>query len=102
MRAKREGLRDYGSLASSYVEGFQAKWIQGGARKDEELIGSGDIQSLADLGNSFAVVQEMRLVPFGLKDAARLAVATAAPLLPLGLTIFSFEELVTHLIKILL
>jgi hypothetical protein len=100
-RAKRRGLADYGSLASRYVEGFDEKWIKGGAPPGEELIGSGDIQSLADLGNSFAVVQQMRVVPFGLKDAGRLAGAAAAPLLPLGLTIFSLEELVTRLIKIL-
>lgn len=55
----------------------------------------------AGLGNSYAVVQEMRGVPFGLKNAARLAAATAAPLLPLTLTIFSLEELVTRLINIL-
>ena len=100
-RAKREGLREYGRLASRYVQGLEEKWILAGTPKDEELIGSGDIQSLADLGNSFAVVQEMRLVPFGLKDVARLVAATAAPLLPLTLTIFSLEELVTRLIKIL-
>lgn len=100
-RAKREGLRDYGGLASRYVQGFEGKWIRGGASSEEELLGSGDIQSLADLGNSFAVVQEMHLVPFGWKDATRLAIATAAPLVPLGLTIFSLEELVIRLIKIL-
>jgi hypothetical protein len=100
-RAKREGLRDYGRLASRYVEGFEEKWIQGGAPREEELLGSGDIQSLADLGNSFAVVQEMRLVPFGLKDVVRLGAAAAAPLLPLGLTIFSLDELVIRLVKIL-
>jgi hypothetical protein len=98
--AKRKGLRDYGGLGSRYVQGFEEKWIQGGASKDEELLGSGDIQSLADLGNSFAVVQEMRLVPFGLKDVSRLTAAAAAPLLPLVLTILSLEELVTSLIKI--
>jgi hypothetical protein len=27
-------------------------------------VGSGDIQSLADLGNSFEVIRTMRLVPF--------------------------------------
>lgn len=59
------------------------------------------VRTLADLGNSYEVVQEMRVVPFGLKDVARLAAATAAPLLPLALTIFSLEELVTRLIKIL-
>jgi hypothetical protein len=100
--ARRRGLDEYGSLASRYVQEFDEKWLQGGASSEEELMGSCDIQSLADLGNSFAVVQEMRPVPFALKDVARLAVATAAPLLPLGLTVLSFEELMTSLIKILL
>ena len=100
-RAKRQGLRDYGRLASRYVQEFEGKWIDGDAPQGEELIGSADIQSLADLGNSFEVVQEMRVVPFGLKDITRLAAATAAPLLPFALTIISLEELVTRLIKIL-
>ena len=100
-RAKRQGLRDYGRLASRYVQEFEGKWVDGDAPQGEEFIGSADIQSLADLGNSYKVIQEMRVVPFGLKDATRLAAATAAPLLPLALTIFSLEELVTRLIKIL-
>jgi hypothetical protein len=100
-RAKRQGLRDYGRLASRYVREFEEKWIQGRAPKEEDLLGSGDIQSLADLGNSYAVVSEMRLVPFGLKDVVRLAAAAAAPLLPLVLTILSLGELLTYLIKIL-
>jgi hypothetical protein len=101
-RAKRKGSRDYGRLASRYVEGFEHKWIEGGTHSEEELLGSGDIQSLADLGNSFAVVQEMRVVPFGLKDVIQLAAATAAPLLPLALTVVSLEDLLNWLIKILL
>lgn len=100
-RVKRHGLRAYGRLGSRYVEAFEEKWIRGAAPNDEELLGSGDIQSLADLGNSFAVVQEMRVVPFSVKDLVRLAAITSAPLLPLTLTIFSLEELVTRVIKIL-
>jgi hypothetical protein len=100
-RAKRRGLGDYGRLASRYVEGFEEKWVRPRASSEEELLGSGDIQSLADLGNSYTVVKEMRLTPFGLKDVTRLALVTAAPLLPLTLMIFSLEELVTRLIKIL-
>ena len=100
-RAKREGLGDYGRLASRYVRGFEEKWIHGGAPADEELLGSGDIQSLADLGNSYLVVQDMRPVPFGLKDVTRLAAVTLAPLMPLTLTIISLEELVSYLIKVL-
>ncbi len=100
-RAKRQGLGDYGKLASRYTREFEEKWLPGSPSAADELLGSGDIQSLADLGNSFTVVQEMRPVPFGWKDVTRLAAAAAAPLLPLTLTIFSVEDLVSHLIKTL-
>jgi hypothetical protein len=100
-RAKRKGLRDYGLLASRYVEGFEHKWVRKDGAKADELLGTGDIQSLADLSNSYAIVREMRIVPFGLDDMIRLAVAATAPLLPLALTVFSPEELMTRLIKLL-
>jgi len=100
-RAKGRGLDAYGLLANRYVQGFEDKWVRGDAAQGDELLGTGDIQSLADLGNSYSIVEEMRLVPFGLKDIARLAAVTAAPLLPLTLTVFSLEELVTRVIKIL-
>ena len=83
-RAKRKGLADYGLLASRYVEDFEQKWVGRNSTESDELLGSGDIQSLADLGNSYAAVREMRAVPFDLQDMGRLAAATAAPLLPLG------------------
>ena len=43
----------------------------------------------------------MRFVPFGLKDVSRLAAASAVPLLPLTLTMFSLEDLVGYVIKVL-
>jgi hypothetical protein len=99
-RAKRKGLADYGLLAQRYVESFEQKWVTRNPIPSEELLGSADIQSLADLGNSYALVREMRSVPFGLEDISRLAAATAAPLLPLLLTIFSPEELITRIIRV--
>ena len=98
-RARRKGLADYGLLAQRYVESFEQKWILGNPAPSEELLGAADIQSLADLGDSYALVREMRSVPFGLEDITRLAAATAAPLLPLLLTIFSLEELIMRIIK---
>lgn len=98
-RTKRQGSAQYGLLASRYVFGFEKKWIRGGAPDMSELLGAADIQSLADLGNSYSVVGEMRIVPFGMPDVVRLAVATAAPLVPLTLTIFSLEEVLTRLFK---
>jgi hypothetical protein len=98
-RVRRKGLADYGLLAQRYVERFDQKWVQH-ASASEELLGTGDIQSLADLGNSYQVVREMRVVPFALQDVSRLAIATVAPLAPLLLTVFSFEELITRVIKV--
>jgi len=97
-RAKRKGLADYGLLAERYVESFEQKWIL--EKPAEELLGSADIQSLGDLANSYAVVREMRSIPFGFEDITRLAAATAAPLLPLVFTIFSPEEVILRVIKV--
>jgi len=100
-RAKLAGLAEYGRLGSDYVKAFESKWIRGGA-SEAELLGTSDIQSLSDLGQSYAVVREMSVVPFALQDVGRLAVATAVPLLPLVLTVISVDELVMRLLKILL
>jgi hypothetical protein len=99
--AKSVGLAEYALLANRYVFGFEERWIGVGAPETSELLGTGDIQSLADLGNSYSVVREMRLVPFRLEDVTLLAGITAVPLLPLTLTIFSVEELLIRLIKII-
>ena len=98
--AKRAGLREYGTLAQRYVREYDDKWLRGGASPDEPLVGSADIQSLADLGNSFDVVKEMRFVPFGLQTVLQLAVTTLVPVLPLMLTMISLEELLERLLKI--
>jgi hypothetical protein len=98
-RAKLAGLAQYGKLASAYVTAFEGKWIRR-EPPDGELLGTGDIQSLSDLGQSYSVVREMNVLPFGMQDVGRLVFATAAPLLPLGLTVFSLEELVVRLVKI--
>lgn len=97
--AKRRGLGEYGVLAQRYVEDFDRKWVRGGAR--EELLGTSDIQSLADLANSYDILRELRAVPvpFGLQDICVLSAAAAAPLLPLLLIVFSPEELLARIIK---
>jgi len=101
-QAKRTGLREYGTLAERYVREFDTKWLRGGAPSDEPFVGSGDIQSLADLGNSFEVVQTMRIAPITKDVILQLAAATLAPIVPLGLTMMPLEELLKKLLGILL
>ena len=100
--AKRAGLRQYGTLAQRYVSEFDQKWIRAGAPAGEPLLGSADLQSLADMGNSFLVVEGMRPTPIALKSVIALAVTTLLPILPLTLTMFSPRELLERLIKIVL
>jgi len=101
LHTEHEGRAKYGSLANQYVSQFEQKWLEGSTPGTEQLLGTADIQSLADLANSYAVIRQMRLVPFGLDDVIRLAATTAAPLLPLGLIVFSPSELLSSLIKVL-
>jgi hypothetical protein len=101
--AKLSGLRIYGTLASDYVASFSEKWAHGATPgsanvKSEPFLGSADIQSLADLANSFTVVKEVKLVPFGKDTVIGFLVAIALPLVPLTLTMFSPDELLMRLV----
>ena len=80
---------------------FDVKWLRGGAPPVEGLIGSADLQSLADLGNSFEVVRTMRAALMTRDAIIQLAVATLLPLAPLLLTIMPLEELLKKLFGIL-
>jgi hypothetical protein len=100
-QAKRQGAREYGVLAERYVREFDAKWVRGGAPADEPLLGSADIQSLADMGNSFSVVHNMRIVPIKRDALLRLVGATLVPIVPLALTMMSLEELLKKLMGVL-
>ena len=101
-KTKREGSLNYGALASRYVREFDEKWLQGGAPQDEVFVGSGDIQSLADLNNSIEVVRTMRVLPFGKETVLQVIVITLLPVLPLVLTMISLEDLMRQLVGILL
>jgi hypothetical protein len=96
-RVKRAGLRSYGGLGQRYVREFTDKWM-GTAPPDEPLVGSGDIQSLADLGNSFSIAEEMRIAPVRLRTLIYYVLTFLAPMLPLVLTMMSPEKIVDRLV----
>jgi hypothetical protein len=98
--AKRRGMREYGILAQRYVREFDDKWLHGARPAAESLVGSSDIQSLADLSHSFDIVKGMRWVPFSSQTVVQLAAFTIAPVVPLTLTMISVEELLGRVFKI--
>ena len=100
--AKRRGLLEYGMLAERYVREFDGKWLRCDDKTGEPLMGSADIQSLADMGNSFAVVRTMRLAPISRDAVLELSAAVLVPLVPLLLTVMPLEQLVHRLIGLVL
>jgi hypothetical protein len=99
-RAKRAGLNEYGTLAERYVREFDVKWLRGAPPASEPLVGSPDIQSLADLANSFAVVRGMRYAPITRDALVQLAADVLVPLAPLLLTVMPLKELMKKLLSL--
>ena len=94
-RCRYQGLYDYGTLAAEYTRMFQERWIA--QRRRDDLLGSADIQSLADLANSYNVVDKMRFWPFGLRTVITIALAALLPMVPLALLEASLPELLFKL-----
>ena len=101
-RARRAGSREYGALGSRYVEIFRQRWLAGATPENEPLVGSSDIQSLADLANSFEVVRDMEALPFDKSTVLRLAIVIVLPLLPLTLTMIPLDQMIDRAIKLLI
>lgn len=97
--AKRHGLLQYGRLAGEYTRAFDAKWVSPAAAPKEHLLGSADLQSLADLANAFDVIRQMRVVPITGRQTLILAVAAALPALPLVLLVIPLDELVLRFVR---
>jgi hypothetical protein len=101
--AKWEGIREYGGLGSRYAQEFRKKWLEEGQQAfRERLLGSADIQSLADLANGYEVVSGMRSLPFGIELVRSLAFLTILPLLPLLLSMIPLDEVLRRIIELTL
>jgi hypothetical protein len=99
MAAKRLGKREYGALAADYVRQFDRQWLRNGNQETTPPLGSADIQSLADLDHAYAVIREMKALPFSRDMLVQLLWATLAPFVPLVFTMIPFEALLDHILK---
>lgn len=99
LAAKRLGKREFGVFAADYTRAFDRRWLGSSDHDAEPLLGSGDIQSLADLDNAFAIIRETKPVPFGRDLLLQLVCATLAPFAPLVFTMIPLEELLDRMLK---
>jgi hypothetical protein len=95
------GLHDYHKLGMLYTAGFDRKWIRNERPGDESLLGSSDIQSLADLANSYMVVKKMRPVLLDREILIGLAVPPVLPMLVLLATATPMDQLMKEALRVL-
>jgi hypothetical protein len=100
-KVRQEGLIEYGRLANSYTALFDRKWVHNSEQRTEPLLGTSDIQSLADMGNSFAQVDAMNIVPITKRLILQLAALTALPLLPVIILGTPTPELIHAVMKMI-
>jgi hypothetical protein len=100
-RLKYVDFLQYGTLASRYTQLFERKWVNAVDATEDPLLGTSDIQSLADLGNSYQLVRKMRVVPIELRDFAAMAIPGFLPVLPLAATVMPVSEILKGLLQLL-
>ena len=100
-KIKRRDQYHYGTLGVAYSGAFEAKWIQGLSSDRESLLGTSDIQSLADLYNSFSIIREMNVVLIDKRLLAALAFSAILPILPMIVIATPTQELVRAVLKLL-
>lgn len=93
------GIFRYGDFGEDYARFFDRKWVAARPR-DESLLGTSDIQSLADLANSYAIVQNMRIIPVDRKTLAVIAVLAAIPMAPVFFVALPFKEVIARVLGI--
>jgi len=99
--AQRRALFEYGRLAQRYVRDFEGKWIRPGGLAAESPLGTGDIQSLADMGNSMSVANGTSPVPITRQAVIQVVAAVLLPIAPLVLTVIPAKDLAGRLLKLL-
>lgn len=97
---KQRGLMEYGTLGSEYTQAFHRRWVEKSDPTEEPLLGTGDIQSLADLGNSFEIIRKMKVLPMQSSDFIAIVLPGLIPALPLAATVMPLGEIVKSLLKL--
>jgi hypothetical protein len=88
-------------LAQRYTQLFDGKWVRGTVPSGEPLLGSADIQSLADLGNSYEIIKNMRALPLTRADFFGMALPGVLPAIPLAATVMPIGDILKNLLRLL-
>ena len=91
-RARREGLKFHGEFSTRWVRGMEQK-MKDPSEPDV------DLQSLADVGGSFARIEEMRFLPIDARSSRLFVIAVAIPMVCLVLATVPTQVIIELLKK---
>ena len=94
VKAKYEGIIEYGHLGHDITSAFDARWRDGG----DKLLDTADSSALADFGVDYDLVRQLRSFPLGLHQLMASTALLALPFAPLGLTQISLSDLLKKLV----
>jgi len=102
-RCRFSGLLEFGAFVWRYDRAFEAKWLANpAAAPHESLLGSADIQSLADIATCYDHIDRMWPMPFDTKAFAVLVLAAMVPMIPLVGTAVPLQEIFMKLGELLI
>jgi hypothetical protein len=93
-----KGMSDYMEFAAQYVNHFDRKWLGKDDAPGEPLLGTPDLQSLADLANGINIVRNMRWIAVSPPLLINFAIVALLPMLPLFLFKYPMAELAMKLL----
>ena len=101
-RCRFYGLLEFSALVWRHDRAFDKKWIhQPQSENHETLLGTSDVQSLADFGTGYEHVYDMRIIPLDTKAVMVVVLASVIPMLPLIGTVIPLQEILTKLGEVL-
>jgi len=101
-RCRFRGLLEFSSLVLRYDRAFEEKWIEKRfGEPTEPLLGSPDVQSLADIATSYEHVNDMVLIPFDMKGSLVLLAAAVLPMVPLLGTALPLDQIISKLAELM-
>ncbi len=101
LEIKRTGMLEFGNMTHHAVIDFHNRWFNQDQPASQSLMDPPDIQSLSNLGACYESIKQLSWLPFNLQNVIQLTAVSLLPVAPLLLSMFSVEELLGKLLKIL-
>jgi hypothetical protein len=101
-RARIQGISNYHALISQHHMEFHKKWITGDKMPNQNILGSPDASSFADIQEIYSSVKKMTIFPFDIKTMITTLMIVLLPLLFVFALQMPVLEVLKKLVGILL